>query len=250
MSRSWVRGSNVSIRVFAVVLLVAGVGIGVATGVTRQGGSDTLKVNQEAAPQPSEVVDDTIPAADASRAQPLPAGAQLLDMKRQQAALAAAQQQAKAKAAAANRAAAAKAADAARAAEKRASRSESRPSSSPSSSPQPGEAPPPAPVDCQQYSGNKQTGCALLPWAGFDTGQMSCLEPMWDKESGWNERSENTSSGAYGIPQALPASKMAAYGDDYRTNPVPQIKWGLMYIKGRYSTPCGAWSFWQANGWY
>jgi hypothetical protein len=57
-------------------------------------------------------------------------------------------------------------------------------------------------------------------------------------------------SGAYGIPQALPGDKMAVYGDDWQTNPTTQIKWGLNYIAGRYSTPCGAWSFWQSNGWY
>jgi hypothetical protein len=73
---------------------------------------------------------------------------------------------------------------------------------------------------------------------------------LWNKESHWNERSRNASSGAYGIPQALPASKMSVYGADYLTNPVPQIKWGLNYIKGRYKTPCGAWSFWQSHGWY
>jgi hypothetical protein len=79
---------------------------------------------------------------------------------------------------------------------------------------------------------------------------MNCLVPLWTKESHWNEKSKNTSSGAYGIPQALPASKMAVYGADYLTNPVPQIKWGLNYIKGRYTSPCGAWTFWQSHGWY
>jgi hypothetical protein len=73
---------------------------------------------------------------------------------------------------------------------------------------------------------------------------------IWNKESGWKTTDKNSSSGAYGIPQALPASKMAAYGSDYLTNPVPQIKWGLSYIKGRYNSPCGAWSFWQSHNWY
>ena len=57
-------------------------------------------------------------------------------------------------------------------------------------------------------------------------------------------------SGAYGIPQALPGDKMAAYGSDWQTNAATQIKWGLAYIAGRYGTPCDAWSFWQSNGWY
>jgi hypothetical protein len=108
----------------------------------------------------------------------------------------------------------------------------------------------PVPASCNDYEGNRALGCALMLAAGFKLDQMPCLERMWTKESGWNPRSENKSSGAYGIPQALPASKMATYGADYRTNPVPQIKWGLNYIKNRYKTPCGAWSFWQAHHWY
>jgi hypothetical protein len=85
---------------------------------------------------------------------------------------------------------------------------------------------------------------------GWDSSQFSCLDTLWEHESGWNPRATNPSSGAYGIPQALPGEKMAAYGDDWQTNPATQIKWGLNYIADRYSTPCGAWSFWQANNWY
>jgi len=110
--------------------------------------------------------------------------------------------------------------------------------------------PVPIPTSCSAYSGNKAIACALLPEWGFGIDQMSCLIPMWTKESGWNERSRNPSSGSYGIPQALPASRMAQYGADYLTNPTPQIKWGLSYIKSRYGTPCGAWTFWQAHNWY
>ena len=108
----------------------------------------------------------------------------------------------------------------------------------------------PVPASCNEYTGNRALGCALLLEAGFGLDQMPCLEKLWTKESGWNERSQNQSSGAYGIPQALPGSKMAAYGEDWQTNPVPQIKWGLNYIKNRYGDPCGAWSFFQANNWY
>jgi len=72
---------------------------------------------------------------------------------------------------------------------------------------------------------------------------------MWGHESGWRVNAANP-SGAYGIPQALPGDKMASYGADWQTNPTTQIKWGLDYIGGRYSTPCGAWSFWQSNGYY
>lgn len=80
--------------------------------------------------------------------------------------------------------------------------------------------------------------------------QMVCLDHIFTHESNWRTTAENSSSGSYGIPQALPASKMATFGSDYRTNAATQIKWGLSYVKGRYGTPCGAWSYWQAHGWY
>jgi hypothetical protein len=79
---------------------------------------------------------------------------------------------------------------------------------------------------------------------------MSPLVQMWDRESGWNPSADNPSSGAYGIPQALPASKMASAGADWQTNPTTQIKWGLGYIKATYGTPSAAWVFWQAHNWY
>jgi len=85
---------------------------------------------------------------------------------------------------------------------------------------------------------------------GWRSGQFSCLNSLWAKESGWNYRAANPSSGAYGIPQALPGSKMAAFGSDWRTNPATQIKWGLDYIDGRYGSPCSAWSAAQSKGWY
>lgn len=108
----------------------------------------------------------------------------------------------------------------------------------------------PIPESCNEYSGNRAIGCALVLEAGFAMEQMVCLERLWTKESGWNEHSSNGSSGAYGIPQALPGDKMASFGDDWRDNPATQIKWGLSYIKGRYGDPCGAWSFFQSHNWY
>jgi hypothetical protein len=85
---------------------------------------------------------------------------------------------------------------------------------------------------------------------GFDPNtQFSCLDNIWTRESGWRWDAANA-SGAYGIPQALPGSKMASAGADWQTNPATQIKWGLGYIQSKYGTPCSAWSFWQANGWY
>ncbi|MCL2788349.1 MAG: ubiquitin-like domain-containing protein [Micrococcales bacterium] len=83
-----------------------------------------------------------------------------------------------------------------------------------------------------------------------DDTEFRCLVALWDRESGWKTTAANRYSGAYGIPQALPGSKMASAGSDWQTNPKTQIKWGLGYIKGRYGTPCGAWSAFQSKGWY
>ncbi|MFG2228592.1 transglycosylase SLT domain-containing protein [Streptomyces sp. NPDC048723] len=81
-------------------------------------------------------------------------------------------------------------------------------------------------------------------------GQFQCFSNIINQESTWNYKAVNSSSGAYGLVQALPGSKMASAGADWRTNPATQIKWGLNYMEDRYGSPCGAWSFHQANGWY
>jgi hypothetical protein len=80
--------------------------------------------------------------------------------------------------------------------------------------------------------------------------QFGCLAKLWTQESGWSTSAENSMSGAYGIAQALPGSKMATAGKDWRTNPKTQIRWGLDYIQGRYDSPCGAWGHETADGWY
>lgn len=85
---------------------------------------------------------------------------------------------------------------------------------------------------------------------GWGDGEFSCLSNLWQKESGWSYTAENASSGAYGIPQALPGSKMATIGSDWRTNASTQIAWGLSYIDRAYGSPCSAWSHSQANNWY
>ncbi|MFI0410931.1 lytic transglycosylase domain-containing protein [Actinomadura sp. 3N508] len=91
----------------------------------------------------------------------------------------------------------------------------------------------------------------LMPSFGFTgDGQFGCLVKLWNKESHWNVHADNPSSEAYGIPQANPGSKMASAGPDWQNNATTQIKWGLGYIKGRYDTPCGAWSHSQSVGWY
>ncbi len=102
---------------------------------------------------------------------------------------------------------------------------------------------PPDPTSAQGIAYN------MLASFGFSTSQWSCLDAIWQRESGWRYNAENP-SGAYGIPQALPGSKMATAGADWQTNPATQIKWGLGYIQSRYGTPCSAWSFEEANGFY
>lgn len=85
---------------------------------------------------------------------------------------------------------------------------------------------------------------------GWGDDQFGCLAALWNYESGWNVYASNPSSGAYGIPQALPGSKMATAGADWQTSARTQIIWGLGYIAGRHGTPCGAWAHVEANGWY
>jgi hypothetical protein len=85
---------------------------------------------------------------------------------------------------------------------------------------------------------------------GWGEDQYNCLVSLWNRESHWNAFAHNTSSGAYGIPQALPGEKMASAGADWQTNPTTQIIWGLGYIEGRYGSPCGAWAHSEDRGWY
>ncbi|GAB3799297.1 transglycosylase SLT domain-containing protein [Humibacter antri] len=85
---------------------------------------------------------------------------------------------------------------------------------------------------------------------GWGSDQFQCLNSLWNRESGWNYQAYNAGSGATGIPQALPGSKMASFGSDWATNAATQIAWGLSYISGSYGTPCGAWGHSQSSGWY
>ena len=89
----------------------------------------------------------------------------------------------------------------------------------------------------------------LVEARGWSDNQYDCLVSLWNHESGWRVSASNP-SGAYGIPQALPGSKMSSAGSDWETSAETQIKWGLGYIKARYNTPCGAWGFWQSNNYY
>jgi hypothetical protein len=118
------------------------------------------------------------------------------------------------------------------------------PSTQPPGTPATVSAPPPDPGTAQAI------GYKMLSSFGWKPSTYyGCLDNIWSRESGWNYSAENA-SGAYGIPQALPGSKMATAGPDWQTNPATQIKWGLGYIQGRYGDPCSAWSFWEAHGWY
>ena len=85
---------------------------------------------------------------------------------------------------------------------------------------------------------------------GWTENDFQCLIKLWERESNWNPNSHNKSSGAHGIPQSLPASKMSSEGSDYYTNGKTQIRWGLKYIKNRYGSPSSAWAHSQQTGWY
>jgi len=104
---------------------------------------------------------------------------------------------------------------------------------------------PPDPGSAQSIAYNMLASFGFSPTTFF-----GCLKDMWDRESGWRYDAENPASGAYGIPQALPGSKMASAGADWQTNPATQIRWGLGYIKDIYGDPCKAWAFWQVNHYY
>lgn len=98
-----------------------------------------------------------------------------------------------------------------------------------------------------EYQAYARARCSAYGWS---TADFNCLVALWNKESKWNPNAYNASSGAYGIPQALPASKMATAGTDYRTNYKTQINWGLSYISSRYGSPSAAWSHSKSKGWY
>lgn len=138
----------------------------------------------------------------------------------------------------------AEAAAAAKAAEEAAARKSSSPSSAAPVYATGGAVGGTSPADAQA------TARAMLGNYGWGDDQFGCLVSLWNKESGWNYQAYNSSSGAYGIPQALPGSKMSSAGADWQTNPATQIAWGLGYISGRYGSPCGAWSHSQSTGWY
>lgn len=225
MSRLW---SRFGIRALALLMLLGGVGGGVYLGKDRETQQVELSANA------STRVDLAEQELIKERAREVT----LVTANRR-----AAEREASLKAVAAAKAAAERAKKAEQTA---AARKKAQQESSSTKTPSYG----PIPSSCKAYTGNKATGCALLLDAGFKLDQMPCLDKLWTRESHWNVKASNSSSGAYGIPQAVPGSKMASVADDWRTNPVTQIKWGLGYIKSRYDTPCGAWQHSEDTGWY
>ena len=148
---------------------------------------------------------------------------------------------------AARKLAARKLAAAKAAAQNTAAQNTAQPTASASAQPAPSATASAAPV----ASGSpQQIAQAMLASFGWSSSQFSCLDPLWAHESGWSVTAYNAGSGAYGIPQALPGSRMASAGPDWQTNAATQIRWGLEYIKGTYGSPCAAWDHEQATGWY
>ncbi|HEV2451939.1 MAG TPA: lytic transglycosylase domain-containing protein [Streptosporangiaceae bacterium] len=114
----------------------------------------------------------------------------------------------------------------------------------------PAPAPAPAPPPVVVSSGSaQQIAMSMLASFGWSSSQFSCLDPLWSQESGWSVTAANP-DGAYGIPQALPGSKMASAGPNWQTDAATQIRWGLQYIRGSYGSPCAAWAHEQSTGWY
>ena len=97
---------------------------------------------------------------------------------------------------------------------------------------------------------NQRIGHAQASDRGWTGRQWVCLKKLWYRESGWSKNSGSPDGGAFGIPQALPGSKMASAGSDWRTNAATQINWGLGYIDNRYGSPCSAYAHWQSHNWY
>ena len=109
-----------------------------------------------------------------------------------------------------------------------------------------------SPIELDGGTKGNYEAYAITQFGQYGWGDLEIypLIKLWNRESGWNPNSHNKSSGAHGIPQALPASKMAAFGSDYYTNGNTQIRWGLNYIYNRYGSPTNAWGHFCSSGWY
>ncbi len=118
------------------------------------------------------------------------------------------------------------------------------PTPSPTLEPTPTPKPTPVPTPYDTVWNARTYAKNRLGAAGY-----ACIDNVFTKESKWNPYA-GTPTGAYGIPQAYPGSKMATFGSNWRTSPLTQVKWGIWYVTSRYGSACAAWDFWQANGWY
>jgi hypothetical protein len=112
------------------------------------------------------------------------------------------------------------------------------------------KVPAPKPVTVAITGTPLQIAHTIATREGLNQQQWVCLDSLWQQESKFQTNARNRRSGAFGIPQALPASRMASAGADWRSNPATQVKWGLSYIKVRYGTACNAWSHWKRDRWY
>jgi hypothetical protein len=121
--------------------------------------------------------------------------------------------------------------------------------SSAPSTPTPTPTPTSKPTTPKPPSGSYGSAYAIAQ-SMVPSGQFACFSNIIERESGWDVHATNPSSGAYGLGQALPGSKMASAGPDWENNPTTQIKWVLSYMNSRYGSPCGAWAFWQSHSWY
>ena len=119
------------------------------------------------------------------------------------------------------------------------------PSAAPAAKPKPKPKAKPKPIT---YA-NTVAGARAYARARLGTRQYNCINALFTRESKWNPLAGKVTS-AYGIPQAFPGSKMAAFGSNWRTSPITQVKWGIWYADSRYGSACAAWSFWEAHGWY
>src|SRR5579875_1733770 len=228
------------------------VGVSAATATLLSGPPDAAA---GAADVSLAVVDHPQVAARAAQGGMMTAAQSLSQFHRMRASLAGRQREHDiAVARAAMRAAAARAA-AARAAAARAAAAEAAAQQAAQAPAQQQPAPAPQPSAQQAVvtvaSGSpQQIAEQMLSQYGWPASQFSWLQPLWERESGWSVTAENPSSGAYGIPQALPGSQMASAGADWQTDAATQIHWGLSYIQSRYGSPCGAWAHEEADGWY
>jgi hypothetical protein len=236
------RVSRISVRGFAVASATAvttvGAAVGVASGDERQD-----------APEDLEAV-----AADATLLAEIPAGtnAQLQTTSLTQQAEAqstAADTEARIAAQEAARLQAAEDANARKAAEEEAER-EAREAAEAAAAAEAAEEAAQEAAEAEVQSSYTVAEVQALAQSMVPSDQYTCFSEIVNHESGWDYTATNPSSGAYGLMQALPGSKMASAGADWQTNPATQIEWGLMYMADRYDSPCGAWEFWQANGWY